>query len=263
MRRLFPFFMETKYCHNYSLLVSIGQRFLIFSLLFYGDSIHSCSEQMFCNKICYLLSCIKTIKESSLMNKLTHFAALALALSAGAAQAGTLNLPSGSLSEYIFNVSNNAGFPNQEMGRLSILQVGSDTKWTLSANWDNRLNSSNPFVFGLDYAMTSGRISQSNLSLFDVTGQVGLKSFGDRGVFFNPSNNANRFTDGEKVSWIFKNTNIANFLIKDLHVNAVYNGQSIKFTPTRPVPEAETWAMMLAGLAGFGLMRYRKQSKLA
>lgn len=165
--------------------------------------------------------------------------------------------------DLIFNQSNNTGFPDQNMGSLKIEQIGADTRWTLSANWDNRLNSGNPFVFGIDYRMNSGRISQSSLPLFDVVGQVAVKSFGERGVFFNPSNNANRFTDGEKASWIFRNTQIANFMIQDLHVNAVYNGQSVKFGPTAPVPEPETYAMMLAGLMGVGFVARRKKAKQA
>lgn len=168
----------------------------------------------------------------------------------------------GTITTFILGASNVAGFPSQEMGRLRIEQIGVDTKWTLSANWDNKYNSSNPFVFGLDYSMKSGSISQSSLPLFDVVGQIGVKSFGSSGVFFNPSNNTNRFTDGESASWLFKNTNLNSFLIKDLHVNAIYNGQSVKFAPMTPVPEPETYAMMLAGLAAIGLLR-KKKAKLA
>ncbi len=170
--------------------------------------------------------------------------------------------PNGTVQDFVLGLSNNAGFPSQDMGHLRLEQVGADTKWTLSADWDNKYNSSKPFVFGLDFSMKSGSISQSSLPLFDVVGAVSVKSFGDRGVFFNPSNNTNRFTDGEKVSWLFKNTNVSNFLIKDLHVNAIYNGQSVKFGPMTPVPEPETYALMLAGLAALGVMSKRRQAKL-
>lgn len=189
-----------------------------------------------------------------------------LATPAAFAKTQTISTPAASnssIQDFVFGLSNTPGFPSQEMGRLRIEQFGADTKWTLSADWANSHNSSNPFVFGVDFSMNSGRINQPSLPLFDVVGQVGVKSFNDRGVFFNPSNNTNRFTDGEKVSWIFKNTTISNFLIKDLHVNSIYNGQSVKFAPMTPVPEAETYAMLLAGLAMVGLFKHKKKAALA
>ncbi len=172
-------------------------------------------------------------------------------------------VPNGTVQNFVLGLSNNAGFPSQDMGHLRMEQVGNDTKWTLSADWNNQYNSGNPFVFGLDYSMPSGSISQSSLPLFDVVGQVGLKSFNSRGVFFNTANNTNRFTDGEKVSWLFKNTNLSNFVITDLHVNAIFNGQSVKFAPMTPVPEPETYALMLAGLVGLGVMSKRRQAKIS
>ncbi|MBI3230920.1 MAG: PEP-CTERM sorting domain-containing protein [Burkholderiales bacterium] len=197
--------------------------------------------------------------------KITQAAILVAIVAAPSAFAAPVKLtpaiavPSGTVQNFVLGLSNTAGFPSQNMGTLRLEQIGADTKWTLAANWDNKYNSGNPFVFGLDFAMTSGSLSQSTLPLFDVTGTVAVKSFGSSGVFFNPSNNANRFNDGEKVSWLFKSTNISNFLIKDLHVNAIYNGQSVKFAPMTPVPEPETYAMMAVGLAALVAMRRRQQ----
>ena len=166
-----------------------------------------------------------------------------------------------SVADFVFSISNNAGFPSQQVGTLKIEQVGADTKWTLKADWNNSLNSGNPFVFGIDFALNPGtQISNTSLSLFDVVGQVRVRDFNSRGVFFNTANNTNRFTDGEAASWIFNNTTIAGFNIKDLHVNSIYNGGSVKFAPTSPVPEPETYAMMLAGLAGLGFMARRKKA---
>ncbi|WP_338846661.1 PEP-CTERM sorting domain-containing protein [Massilia sp. W12] len=161
----------------------------------------------------------------------------------------------------MLGASNIAGFPSQEMGRLTILQDGADTKWTLSANWADAYNASNPYVMGLEFSMLSGNLNQASLPLFDVAGQVGVKSFGRNGVVFTSANNSNRFTDGEQASWIFRNTNVEQFLIQNMHVNAIYNGQSVKFAPLS-VPEPETWGIMLAGLALLGLRRYQRKQTL-
>jgi hypothetical protein len=168
------------------------------------------------------------------------------------------------VANYTFFTSNNAGFASTQVGALKIEQIGADTQWTLSADWDNSFNAGSPFVFGLDFDLQPGTsLMESSLPLFDVVGQVSVKSFGSRGVFFNPANNTHRFTDGEKVSWIFHNTSLSGFVIQDLHVNAIYNGESIKFGAVAPVPEPETYAMLLAGLGLVGaIARQRKQKNL-
>lgn len=166
-----------------------------------------------------------------------------------------------SMQTFVLGASNKPGFPSQEMARLQIEQSGADTKWKLSANWNDAYNVSNPFVMGLEFDMRSGRINQSSLPLFDVTGQIGLKSFGNNGVFFETANNARRFTDGEAASWVFKNTRLADFVVQNLHINAMYNGQSVKFAPMTPVPEPASYAMLLCGLAAVSLLWRKPQQR--
>jgi hypothetical protein len=199
---------------------------------------------------------------------ITPAAFAASAASAAAHGGSTVTTPTtastaaASVANFIFNISNTAGFPNQQVGTLKIEQIGADTKWTLKADWNNSLNSGNPFVFGVDFALNPGTtLHDSSLPLSDVTGQIGVRTFGSSGVFFTTANNTNRFTDGEAASWIFHGTTIGGFRINDLHVNAIYNGNSVKFGPsTSPIPEPETYALMLAGLAGLGFVARRKKA---
>jgi hypothetical protein len=39
--------------------------------------------------------------------------------------------------------------------------------------------------------------------------------------------------------------------------------QALEFSPETPVPEASTWAMMLAGFAGLGFLGWRGSRKTA
>ena len=129
------------------------------------------------------------------------------------------------------------------MARLSISDSGPDTVWTLSANWDDQYNTSSPFVFSLNYRMPTGSISQPALSLFDVVGSIGVRSFDNTGIYFQPSNGPDRFTDGESASWKFLNTAPDQFTDFELHINAIYDGGSVKFTDYT-VPEPSTYGLL-------------------
>jgi hypothetical protein len=165
--------------------------------------------------------------------------AASLILSAGSAWSATTN-------DYTFRYSQTPGFPDQEMARLSIAESGTDTVWTLSADWDDQYNASSPFVFSLNYRMPTGGISQPMLTLFDVIGSITVKSFGNTGVYFQPANKPDRFTDGEAASWTFLNTAPDQFTDFELHVNSIYEGGSVIFTDYA-VPEPSTYALLALG----------------
>lgn len=165
--------------------------------------------------------------------------AAGLIFHAGNAWAATTN-------NYVFSISQTAGFPDQEMGTLSISDSGADTVWTLSANWDDQYNAGSPFVFSLNYNMPTGNITQPTLSLFDVTGSIAVKSFDDTGIYFQPAKGPDRFTDGESASWKFLNTTPDQFTDFELHINSIYNGGSVKFTEYT-VPEPSTYALLALG----------------
>lgn len=170
------------------------------------------------------------------------------------------NVWSATTNNFVFSYSQTVGFPDQEMGRLTISDSGADTIWTLSANWDDHYNTSSPFVFSLNYAMTTGSISQPTLSLFDVVGNIGVKSFDSTGVYFQPSNKPDRFTDGESASWTFLNTTPDQFTDFELHINSIYDGGSVKFTDY-VVPEPSIYgllALSACAFAGYAIRRRRR-----
>lgn len=163
-------------------------------------------------------------------------------------------------NNYIFNTSQTAGFPNQEMGSLRIVDSGADTVWTFSANWDDQYNASSPFVFSLNYTMPTGSISQPSLSLFDVVGNIGVRSFDNTGIYFQPSNRPDRFTDGESASWRFLNTTPSQFTDFEMHINSIFNGGSVKFTPDI-APEPSTYALLAlsaTAFIGYAIRRRRR-----
>ena len=199
---------------------------------------------------------MKTNTASGLTRKtfLSAVIAAGLLFQAGSARAATTT------NEYVFSYSQTPGFPDQEMARLSIFESGADTVWTLSANWDDQYNTSAPFVFSLNYTMPTGSISQPSLPLFDVVGNVAVKSFASTGVYFQPSNGPGRFTDGEAASWRFLNTAPDQFTEFELHINSIYNGGSVKFADYA-VPEPSTYAVLALSaiaFAGYAIRRRRR-----
>jgi hypothetical protein len=151
-------------------------------------------------------------------------------------------------------------FSSQDMAHLTITEVGNNTVWTLSADWDNTLNSRNPFVFGLSFA---DKKTAAPVGFSATTGTITAKDLSATAVNFLTANKAGRFTDGEVATWTFNNTKLTDFSAFQLHVNSVTSaGQSVKFTQlvTTPVPEPETYAMLLAGLGMIGFVARRRRA---
>jgi len=161
----------------------------------------------------------------------------------------------------VLGTSNVASFANQDMAHLTITEVGSNTVWTLAADWNNGLNSRNPFIFGLSFTDTK---TAKPVDYSATTGTIAFKDVSATAVNFKTANNTGRFTDGEVATWTFNNTKLTDFSAFQLHVNSVTSaGGSVKFTQlvTAPVPEPETYAMLLAGLGLIGFVARRRAAK--
>jgi hypothetical protein len=160
----------------------------------------------------------------------------------------------------ILGTSNNVSFASQDMAHLTITEVGNNTVWTLSVDWDNALNTRNPFIFGLQFTDTK---TANPVSFSATTGTITAKSLSATAVNFLTANKAGRFTDGEVATWTFNNTKLTDFNAFQLHVNSVTStGDSVKFTQfTSAVPEPETYGMLLAGLGLIGFVARRRAAK--
>jgi hypothetical protein len=150
-------------------------------------------------------------------------------------------------------------FANQDMAHLTITEVGNNTVWTLSADWDNALNSRNPFIFGLSF---TDKKTAAPVNFSATTGTITAKDLSATAVNFLTANKPGRFIDGEVATWTFNNTKLTDFSAFQLHVNSVTSaGGSVKFTQMTPVPEPETYAMLLAGLGLIGFVARRRVAK--
>jgi hypothetical protein len=198
--------------------------------------------------------------------KLSKFAIPALAFAAAMAAAPAAFATAPTTETIVLGTSNQPSiFSNQDMAHLTITQVGADTLWTLAANWDNSLNSRNPFIFGLQFnnAKTNAPVD-FNVAPGSTIGLANSSPLTATSVSFETSNGhggANRFTDGETAKWTFKNTTLSDFSAFQLHVNSVtLTGGSVKFTQLTPVPEPETYGMLLGGLGLIGFVARRRRA---
>ena len=161
----------------------------------------------------------------------------------------------------MLGTSNVSGFTSQDMAHLTITEAGDNTVWTLSADWNNTLNSNNPFIFGLSF---SDKKTAAPVSFAATSGIITAKDLSATAVNFLTANKPGRFTDGAAATWTFNNTKPSDFSAFQLHVNSVTAaGDSVKFTQllTTPVPEPETYAMLLAGLGLVGFVVRRRVAK--
>ncbi len=188
------------------------------------------------------------------------FSKIAIAACAFAAATGSAPAAFAATETIVLGKSNSASFADQDMAHLTITESGLNTVWTLSANWNNALNVTNPFVFDLEF---SNAKTAAPVSFSATTGTIALANNGlsATAVKFRPANNTGRFTDGETAQWTFTNTKLSDFGSFQLHVNALTGGNSVKFTQLMPVPEPETYGMLLAGLGLIGFAARRRAAK--
>ena len=69
---------------------------------------------------------------------------------------------------------------------------------------------------------------------------------------------ANRLVENEYVEWTVSGLGTSNLTNMYVHVQGIDGGYSAKYTPVTPVPEPETYAMLLAGLGLIGFSARRK-----
>lgn len=163
-----------------------------------------------------------------------------------------------------FSTSLDSSFSDSNVATLSIADViGGGTQWTLSSHWNNI--HSGAFVNFLDYTY-HGANTATPSGYNVITGIVNTPSFGagpahTSAVRFQTKNNSGRFNNGESVSWNVLATSVNDFSVNYLKINAINDGESVRFSPTAvsPVPEPSTAAMMLAGIFGLGWVRRRRQ----
>lgn len=175
-----------------------------------------------------------------------------------------LTAPSHAATEvFNFSISDQpALFGNTNMANLTITESGGGTLWQLSALWDP-VTYQEAFIKSLDFD-TSKKFSYVISGFTSTANTVGAPTIKNTGLQFETANNSDsRFTGFESASWNIASSSLSNFVMKDLHINALTtSGGSVKFTPgpaiTSPVPEPQTYMMMLAGLGLIGWMARNK-----
>lgn len=149
---------------------------------------------------------------------------------------------------------------------LTIIDQSGGTLWTLTADFANTAAKLNDLYFTFKNNVLP---SFDTASFQNLAGSVSLPknnavtTGGNGGIHF-VNNNNDYFGTGEKVAWVFGNSRVGDFTINGLHVNAISNGQSVKFDASvSPVPEPATYALMAAGLlfVGFAAMRRKGGSQ--
>lgn len=167
---------------------------------------------------------------------------------------------------FLMNVSNTPGFPNLDVASLTISAISGGTRWTMEALY-NQATYPDAYIKSLDFSYMPPPDTFLLSNFQQITGTVGTPTLAMQNVSpsvnFSTTNNPSlqtlKFNGGEKVSWDFQGTNLTQFSGLITHVNAIYNGESVKFSSA--VPEPETYAMWLAGLGVLALLS-RRQKKI-
>lgn len=183
---------------------------------------------------------------------------------------------------YVMNFSAplESGAPAATVATLTLTQDGGDVDFSLTkASGISGLGSSS-FISELSLTYSGSTL----LGSFSNTGSQAIDKFAfapsgkDAGYDFAiqvkfPTNNSDRFVDGDVASWTLTNANMSSFLSSIpgsgadafgmVHVQGALKGNSFKYVVTQdglisPVPEAQTWVSMLAGLGVIGLVFARR-----
>ena len=137
--------------------------------------------------------------------------------------------------------------------------------------------------FDYEIALTSGSVSAFTLTNYSgvdtFVKECGIAGCGGTGANGVAATSASRSADGDQITWTFGNPLIAGQHSANLQIFSSANnyvdppaffldGNGNSFTvdvvaPTPAVPEASTWAMMILGFAGVGLMAYRRRNQNA
>ena len=192
------------------------------------------------------------------MRKLVSAAATAaMLLSATAAKAAVIT--------YIFTGTGSGSLDGTPFDGSFTVTMVSDTSTVTSGGGELRNTGTTTFVSG---ALTD---TISDAVLIENTASPGFMGFGQ---------SISPFPDKSLTATVFETYNLINSLplttggLSVAPATFITAGGTLVFSGDRPitalsfeatggVPEASTWAMMLAGFAGLGFLAYRKRASLA
>jgi PEP-CTERM motif len=151
--------------------------------------------------------------------------------------------------------------------------------WTFMMTINNNLFSSfgsGAFLGSMSFDFTPDPIAQpvstfiasnvggvTSVSSTNGTGLSGLTDI-DFGTQFG-QNSHNRLSQNDWVSWSVSGLSNSNLTNMYVHVQGIGDDDqySAKYTPTSPVPEPETYAMLLAGLGLIGFSARRRRDAVS
>lgn len=199
--------------------------------------------------------------------------AVAAALACAGAQAQTTTM-------YNFGVSlSGPASPSASFATLSVTTTNSINylfDLQLASNFGSLFNNSGAFVgrvlfntagvdpIGSSVALAPGTWGVSSINYYSNSAQPGSVDFDFSERLGNGS--SNRLVQGERVMWTTSFAQPTGFVAPQfaLHVQSIgTNGDSGWYVPTTPIPEPETYALMLAGLGLLGFHARRRKQKEA